>query len=112
MYRLFFLIIICPGLYAQDLGKILWGESPLNSPLNFDFISLKSSKSNNKNFSGTYSINSFPEGIGVEILKDEKTFKTRNNDDLFEQFPEFSLDISVEGKKVIIFKIISQENFK
>ncbi len=112
LFRLFFLLLICPGLHGKDLGNILWGESPLNSPLNFDFISLKSSKSNNKNFSGTYSINSFPEGIGVEILKDEKTFKTRNNDDLFEQFPEFSLDISVEGKKVIIFNkgIIETKN--
>ena len=45
MYRLLLLLIICPGLYSQDLGKILWGETPLNSPLNFDFISSKSNNS-------------------------------------------------------------------
>ena len=102
LFRLFFLLLICPGLYAKDLGKILWGETPLNSPINFDFISSKSNKSNNRNFSGTYSINSFPEGIGVEVIKDEKTFKNRNNDELFKQFPEFTLDISIEGKNVTI----------
>ena len=102
MYRLFFLLIICPGLYAQDLGKILWGESPLSSPLNFDFISSKFNDLNTKSFSGTYSINSFPEGIGFEVLKDEQAFKNRKNDELFKQFPEFSIEISVEGKNVLI----------
>ena len=97
LYRLFFLLIICPGLYAQDLGKILWGESPLSSPLNFDFISSKFNDLNTKSFSGTYSINSFPEGIGFEVLKDEQTFKNRKNDELFKQFPEFSIEISIEG---------------
>ena len=102
MYRLFFLLIICPGLYAQDLGKILWGESPLSSPLNFDFISSKFNDLNTKSFSGTYSINSFPEGIGFEVLKDDQTFKNRKNDELFKQFPEFSIEISIEGKNVLI----------
>ena len=102
MYRLFFLLIICPGLYAQDLGKILWGESPLSSPLNFDFISSKFNDLNTKSFSGTYSINVFPEGIGFEVLKDEQTFKNRKNDELFKQFPEFSIEISIEGKNVLI----------
>ena len=93
MYRLFFLLIICPGLYAQDLGKILWGESTLSSPLNFDFISKKFNDLNTKTLSGTYSINSFPLGIGFEVLKDEQTFKSGKNDELFKQFPEFSIEI-------------------
>ena len=48
MYRLFFLLILCPFLYSQDLGKILWGEKPLTSPINFDYILTESKNINYK----------------------------------------------------------------
>ena len=86
MYRLFFLLILCPFLYSQDLGKILWGEKPLTSPLNFDYILAESKNKNDINLSGSFYINSYPKGVGYDVIRDEKTFKNRNNEDLFIKF--------------------------
>ena len=102
MYRLLLLLIICPGLYSQDLGKILWGEAQLSTPLNFDYISSKINGTNTREISGYFSINSFPKGLGYEILKDEKTFKNRKNNELFVEFPTFKIFISVQGNDVLI----------
>ena len=102
MYRLFVLLILCPFLYSQDLGKILWGEESLTSPINFDFILAESKNKNHINLSGSFYINSYPKGIGYEVIKDEKTFKNRNNEDLFLKFPDFRLDLSIQDQKVII----------
>lgn len=102
MYRLLFLLIICPALYSQDLGKILWDDEPLSSPLNFDYISSKFKSTNTKKVSGNFYINSFPKGIGYEVLKDEKTFKNRDNNELFIKFPSFKLTISIHGDDAVI----------
>ena len=41
LQKLLLLILICPGLYSQDLDKILWGETQLSGPINFDFIKVE-----------------------------------------------------------------------
>lgn len=102
MYRLFFLIILCPFLYSQDLGKILWGEKPLTSPINFDYILTESKNINYKKLSGSFYINSYPKGIGYDVIRDEKTFKNRKNEDLFLKLPDFKLDLSIQGQNVIV----------
>ena len=102
MYRLFFLLILCPFLYSQDLGKILWGEKPLTSPINFDYILAESKNKNYVNLSGSFYINSYPRGIGYDVIRDEKTFKNRNNEDLFLKFPDFRLDLSIQDQNVIV----------
>ena len=112
MYRLFFLLILCPFLYSQDLGKILWGEKPLTSPINFDYILTESKNINHKNLSGSFYINSYPKGIGYDVIRDEKTFKNRKNEDLFLKFPDFKLDLSIQGQNVIVHnkKIIETDD--
>ena len=102
MYRLFFLLILCPFLYSQDLGKILWGEKPLTSPLNFDYILAESKNKNNVNLSGSFYINSYPKGIGYDVIRDAKTFKNRNNENLFLKFPDFKLNLSIQNQNVVI----------
>ena len=102
MYRLLFLLITCPGLYSQDLGKILWGDEQLSSPLNYDYISSKFDNTNTSEIAGDFYINSFPKGLGFEILRDQKTFKNRNNDELFVEFPPFRLTIFIRGNDVFI----------
>jgi len=113
LYRLFFLLILCPFLYSQDLGKILWGEKPLTSPINFDYILTESENKNHINLSGSFYINSYPKGIGYDVIRDEKTFKNRNNEDLFLKFPDFRLDLSIRDQNVIIYnKKIIETNDK
>ena len=71
------------SIFTQDLGKILWGEKPLTSPINFDYILTESKNINYKKLSGSFYINSYPKGIGYDVIRDEKTFKNRKNEDLF-----------------------------
>ncbi len=106
MYRLFFLLILCPFLYSQDLGKILWGEKPLTSAINFDYILTESKNKNDINLSGSFYINSYPKGIGYDVLKNRK------NEDLFLKFPDFKLDLSIQGQNVIVHnkKIIETDD--
>ena len=112
MYRLFFLLILCPFLYSQDLGKILWGEKPLTSPINFDYILAESKNKNDINFSGSFYINPYPKGVGYDVIRDEKTFKNRKNEDLFLKFPDFRVDLSIQGQNVIVYnkKIIDTDD--
>ena len=112
MYRLFFLLILCPFLYSQDLGKILWGEKPSTSPINFDYILAESKNKNDINLSGSFYINSYPKGVGYDVIRDEKTFKNRNNEDLFIKFPDFRLDLSIQDQNVIVHnkKIIETDD--
>ena len=101
MQKLLFLILICPGLYSQDLDKILWGEMQLSGPINFDFISSKLEKNSTKDISGIFSISPYPKGLGVNQLKSEEIFETRNTNELFRKFPEFMLNISVKDLSLI-----------
>ena len=102
MQKLLLLILICPGLYSQDLDKILWGETQLSGPINFDFISSELENYSTNNISGIFSINPYPKGLGVNLLKSEEIFETRNTNELFREFPEFMLNISVKDNKAFI----------
>ena len=102
MQKLLLLILICPGLYSQDLDKILWGETQLSGPINFDFIKSEFEKNSTNNISGIFSINPYPKGLGVNLLKSEEIFETRNTNELFRKFPEFMLNISVKDNKAFI----------
>ena len=102
MQKLLLLILICPGLYSQDLDKILWGETQLSGPINFDFIKSEFQKNSTNNISGIFSINPYPKGLGVNLLKSEEIFETRNTNELFRKFPEFMLNISVKDNKAFI----------
>ena len=102
MYRLFFLLSICPNLFCQDLGKILWEDELLTSPVNFDFISSKFKSISNNKVSGNYSIKSYPSGLGYEVLRDESLFIKGDADKLFKKFPEFNLSLLVKNNKVLI----------
>ena len=93
MQKLLLLILICPGLYSQDLDKILWGETQLSGPINFDFIKSEFEKNSTNNISGIFSINPYPKGLGVNLLKSEEIFETRNTNELFREFPEFMLNM-------------------
>ena len=84
------------------MGKILWGEKPLTSPINFDYILTESKNINYKKLSGSFYINSYPKGIGYDVIRDEKTFKNRKNEDLFLKLPDFKLDLSIQGQNVIV----------
>ncbi len=84
------------------MGKILWGEIPLTSPINFDYILTESKNINYKKLSGSFYINSYPKGIGYDVIRDEKTFKNRKNEDLFLKLPDFKLDLSIQGQNVIV----------
>lgn len=102
MYRLFFLIFICPNLFCQDLGKILWEDEVLTSPLNFDFISSKFKNNSNNKVSGNFSINSYPNGLGYEVLRDESIFIEGDVNKLFKRFPEFNLSLLIKNNRVLI----------
>jgi len=67
LYKLIILLLICPVLHSEELDKILWGDSQLTSPLNFDFISSEFKNYKENNLSGIYSINSSPIGLGFEV---------------------------------------------
>jgi len=57
------------------LGKILWGEKPLTSPINFDYILAESKNKNYLSLSGSFYINSYPKGVGYDVIRDEKHSK-------------------------------------
>ena len=84
----------------------------LLSPINFDYILTESKNINYKNLSGSFYINSYPKGIGYDVIRDEKTFKNRKNEDLFLKFPDFKLDLSIQGQNVIVHnkKIIETDD--
>ena len=83
------------------MGKILWEDEVLTSPINFDFISSKFKNNSNNKVSGNFSINSYPNGLGYEVLRDESLF-IKGDVNKFKRFPEFNLSLFIKDNKVLI----------
>ena len=102
MYKLIILLLICPVLHSEELDKILWGDSQLTSPLNFDFISSEFKNYKENNLSGIYSINSSPIGLGFEVLKNDNVIQSLDSEKILNNFPKFSIPISITNNRVTV----------